>query len=118
MPQVSKALGRARRLVSHFHHSSKSSYVLKQKQNDLHVDKLNLVKDVVTRWNSSYLMMERIIEQQQPLCATLIEIRKTELMPDDEEIKTMETFLEVLKPIVEITEAIGGEFAASYQNVH
>ena len=40
VPQVSKALGRARRLVSHFHHSSKSSYVLKQKQNDLHVDKL------------------------------------------------------------------------------
>ena len=39
-------------------------------------------------------MMERIIEQQQPLCATLIEIRKTELMPNDEEIKTMETFLD------------------------
>ena len=30
-------------------------------------------------------------------------------MPNDVEIKTMETFLDVLKPIVEITEAIGGE---------
>ena len=45
--QVSKALGRAWRLVSHFHHNSRS-YILKQKQNDLHVDKLNLVKDVLT----------------------------------------------------------------------
>ena len=43
------------------------------------------------------------------LCAALIEIQKTELMPNDVEIKTMETFLDVLKPIVEITEAIGGE---------
>ena len=49
IPEVSKALGRAHHLVSHFHHSTKSLYVLKQKQNDLHVDKLNLIKDVVTQ---------------------------------------------------------------------
>jgi len=35
--QVSKALARACRVVTHFHHSSKSSYILKQKQIDLHV---------------------------------------------------------------------------------
>ena len=40
---------------------------------------------------------------------TLIEIKKTELMPSDAEISAMETFLEVLKPIVEITETLGGE---------
>ena len=61
VPQVSKALGRARNLVGHFHHSSKSSFVLKQKQTDLHTDHLNLIQDVVTRWNSSYYMVEQII---------------------------------------------------------
>ena len=30
-------------------------------------------------------------------------------MPSEAEIKVMETFVEVLKPIVEITEAIGGD---------
>ena len=64
VPQVSKALGRARNLVGHFHHSSKSSYVLKQKQTDLHTDHLNLIQDVVTCWNSSYYMVERIIQLQ------------------------------------------------------
>ena len=54
-------------------------------------------------------MVERIIQLQQPLCAALIELRKTELMPNDTEFSTMEIFLEVLKPIVEITEAIDGE---------
>ena len=43
VPQVAKALGRARNLVSHFHHSNKSSYVLKQKQTDLHTDRLSLI---------------------------------------------------------------------------
>jgi len=67
---VAKALGRGRNLVSHFHHSTKSSYVLKQKQIDLHTDELSLIQDVTTRWNSS---VERIIKLQQPLCAALID---------------------------------------------
>ena len=109
VPQISKALGRAKRLVSHFHHSSKSSSILRQKQSDLHYSQLNLVQDVATRWNSSYYMMERILKQQQPLCAALLELRKTDLLPSDTEITGMEVFVEVMRPIVEITEVIGGE---------
>ena len=37
---ISKALGHGRNLVSHFHHSTKSSYVLKQR--DLHTDESSL----------------------------------------------------------------------------
>ena len=54
-------------------------------------------------------MINRILEQQQPLCTTLIEIRKPELMPTNTEISTMEAFVDVMKPIVEITEKIRGE---------
>ena len=54
-------------------------------------------------------MLERILKQQQPLCAALLEIRKTELMPSDAEITAMATFLDVMKPIVQITEVIGAE---------
>ena len=54
-------------------------------------------------------MINRILEQQQTLCATLVEIRKPELMPTDTEISTMEAFVDVLQLIVEITEKIGGE---------
>ena len=104
---MSKALGHCRNLVTHFHHSSKSTYVLKHKQQDLHSDDLSLSQDVVTRWNSSYYMVERIIKLQQSLCAALIEVCRTDLMPSDTEISTMEIFTEVLKPVVEITEAIG-----------
>ena len=76
IPQVSRVLARAQRVVTHFHHSSKSTYILKQKQTDLHVDQLSLVQDVTTRWNSSYYMLSRLLQQRQPLCAALIEIKK------------------------------------------
>ena len=49
------------------------------------------MQDVATRWNSSYYMLECILKQQQPLCATLLEIRKTDLMPTDGEITTIAT---------------------------
>ena len=76
IPQVSRVLACARRVVTHFHHSSKSTYILKQKQTDLHVDQLSLVQDVTTQWNSLYYMLSRLLQQRQPLCAALIEIKK------------------------------------------
>ena len=111
IPLVSRVLACARRVVIHFHHSSESTYILKQKQTDLHVDQLSLVQDVTTQWNSSYYMLSRLLQQCQPLCAALIEIKKTDLMPSDVEYSSMEIFLllQVLQPIVEITETLDGE---------
>ena len=54
-------------------------------------------------------MAERILSQQQPIRATLIELRKGELMLTDNEFKTLECFVKVTKPFVDITEALGAE---------
>ena len=61
-------------------------------------------------------MVNRILEQQQHLCATVIEIRKLELMPTDTEISTMKASVDVMKPIVEITEN-GGEKQVTFSAV-
>ena len=66
-------------------------------------------QEVSTRWNSTYYMLERILKQQQPICATLLEIKKKDLMPSHAEVTAMETFVEVMEPIVKITEAMGGQ---------
>ena len=105
VPAVSRALAWCRNLVSHFNRSAKSTNLFKKKQADLKHKSLCLIQQVATRWNSSYYMAERILSQQQPICATLIELRKGELMPTDAEFKTLEYFVEVMKPFVEITEA-------------
>ena len=109
LPSVVKAVARCKRIVSHFHHSSKSTYLLKKKQENLGHKQHSLVQDVATRWNSAFYMIERILEQQQPLCATLLELHKGDMMPSDSEFNTMEAFVSVMKPLVEITEAIGAE---------
>ena len=103
LTRVSSALVRCRRPVSHFNHSVKSTYMLNQKQTNLQCKKLGLVEDVVTRWNSAYYMAERVLSQQQPLCAALVELRKGVLMPSNVEFTTLESFVKV------ITEAIGAE---------
>ena len=109
VPGVSRALARCRQLTSHFHRSTNASYVLKRKQADLHSVQHNLLHDVVTRWNWSYYMVKRVVEQQQPICAALLELRTGELMPSDHEFAAMSDFLTVMEPFVQITEALGGE---------
>ena len=109
LPQVTRTIARCKRIATHFHHSSKSTYILKEKQKSLGFKDHSIIQDVATRWNSSYYMISRIMEQQQPICATLLEIQKTNLMPSDQDFKTMEDFVAVMKPLVDITEAVGGD---------
>ena len=54
-------------------------------------------------------MIKRILEQQQPLCAAVLELKKGDLMPTDVEFSNMDIFIKVMKPIVEITEALGAQ---------
>ena len=89
IPEVVKALARCRRLVTHFRHSPRSTHLLRQKQTDLHHPQEVLTQDVSTRWNSAYYMVQRITLQQQPLCATLLELRRGDLMPSDRESSTI-----------------------------
>ena len=43
------------------------------------------------------------------MLATLLEIKKGDLMPTNVEFANMEVFVEIMKPVVEITEALGAQ---------
>ena len=43
------------------------------------------------------------------MLATLLEIKKGDLMPTNVEFGNMEVFVEIMKPIIEITEALGAQ---------
>jgi hypothetical protein len=66
---VSRLLGRVKRIVTFFHASSTATKVLSDKQCALDLPKHKLVQDVKTRWNSSYDMLERYLEQQPTIFA-------------------------------------------------
>ncbi|XDV44703.1 hypothetical protein PO909_012944 [Leuciscus waleckii] len=85
---VDRLLGRVRRVTAFFRRSTIASQQLKQNQLLLKLPKHRLITDVVTRWNSSYDMVDRFLEQQPAICAALL---------------STEVLLKALKPMKDAT---------------
>lgn len=60
-------LSMCRKTVAHFKHSALACHKLSNIQKQLNLNKKNLVQDVITRWNSSYYMLERLKEERRAL---------------------------------------------------
>jgi len=60
-----------RTLVAYFKHSVFVSTELKEIQNQMNVPELKIKQDVSTRWNSSLIMLERLIQIKALLSATI-----------------------------------------------
>lgn len=66
LPELSKVIAKGRKLVTFFHQSSSVTDLLMSKQQILLAENLRghtLIMDCPTRWNSTYSMLERLLEQ-------------------------------------------------------
>ena len=61
----------------HFHKSEPALRALRIRQQDMRVDQHQLIQDVKTRWNSTYFMIEHLIEQRWPITAVSADINTT-----------------------------------------
>ena len=66
IPAVIKAIARCKCIVTHFNHSNKSSYLLKEKQISLGHKQHCLIEDVATRWNSAIIFRGHGIDCRLP----------------------------------------------------
>lgn len=72
VPQMDRLLGRVNRIVGFFHRSDTANTSLKAKQALLELPKHKLLQDCKTRWNSSYDMLSRYVEQQAAVQAVFL----------------------------------------------
>ncbi|CAI5660053.1 unnamed protein product, partial [Oreochromis niloticus] len=105
---VVRLLRRIRRVTAFFRRSTTASNQLKQKQCLLQLPAHRLITDIITRWNSSYDMIEQSLEQQPAICAALLsaEVRKSEkeiFTLSESDITCAEEVVRALKPMKDAT---------------
>ncbi|XP_047123054.1 zinc finger BED domain-containing protein 4-like [Hydra vulgaris] len=112
MSLVIDLLAKARRIVGHFNHSSKpwtEFKLLQQQQNEN--TPLLLVQDVPTRWNSAYLMLERLQKLKRAVQMYLADHNELPTFASND-WKFIENLLYVLKPFYELTNAMSSELCS------
>lgn len=103
---MSQIIAKSRRIVTHFNHSNIAQSKLRDLRRELHLPDHQLVQDVSTRWNSSYYMMSRLLEQKRTVSLYLAETSVNFENLSTEEWILLGKSLELLKPFEEITKII------------
>jgi hypothetical protein len=104
-----------KKIVKHFRKSVVVSNALAEKQRQMGVKENSLVIDCETRWNSTYDMFDRFIEQQLPVYAVLHDPNFTKIQDarslnlTEEQMKVIEGLVPVLKPLYMATTAMCSE---------
>ena len=109
---VVQLLSCARSLVGHYHRSNVAFNTFRQIQAQLNLPQHVLIQDVATRWNSSYYMLERLVEQKKAITAS-----NTECQPPSElraqQWILAEKVVKLLKVFEEATREISGDYSSA-----
>ena len=74
---IARLVGDSRKLVNHFKHSTVATAALANRQKSMSMPVKKLVQDCATRWNSTYYLLERIVEISWPISAVLSDEKVT-----------------------------------------
>lgn len=76
---VERPINRLKLTAAHFNKSPAHSYLLEEKQHLLGVKPSALINDCPTRWNSTFDMITRALEQQSPVAAVIFDKKLSHL---------------------------------------
>lgn len=102
-------------IVGHFKHSNVAMNALSNKQSQLGLEKHKLVQSVKTRWNSTFLMLKRLIEQREAVIGVLSDRTVTtrnqagQLMLSEDEWTLIENIANVLQPFELVTTLLSSD---------
>ncbi|CAK1599122.1 unnamed protein product [Parnassius mnemosyne] len=108
---VKASLDKVKTIVRHFKTSTAAlEKLLKaQLQEKPDIVPKRLIQEVPTRWNSTFAMLQRFVELENQICATVAILRKDLPILTVEEWALFHELCKVLKPFDEATKAMSGE---------
>lgn len=106
---LSSILKKCRAIVGHFKHSVVANDKLKSVQEQMNLPLLKVKQEVSTRWNSTFIMIERLLRIKDPLCVTVANLPRTPEFLDADEWNAVEDCVKVLQPSNELTTVLSGE---------
>ena len=74
LSSVQDMLSVCRKIVSHYHHSHVASSCFTRNQQQLDLPSHALIQDIDTRWNSTFYMLERLLQQRKAISVTSSEL--------------------------------------------
>ena len=105
IPTITLTIGAAKHLVNHFRKSVNIRNELERRQRQMGIAQNTLILDCPTRWNSTYDMFERLLEQCLAIYAVLHDQAITKLSEahvldlTDDQWTLLEAIVPVLKPL-------------------
>ena len=109
VPVVQAILLRCKNIVTYFHKSCKASDKLSSVQKRLNIDNHKLIQEMETRWNSSYYMLQKIVEQEEAIRTTLCLLGRNDIAISGEDVETIKNIVEILAPFEAVTREISAD---------
>ncbi|XP_077467105.1 E3 SUMO-protein ligase ZBED1 [Stigmatopora argus] len=109
-PEIERAVGLCKKIVSSFSYSYRLRKELARAQNELKLPEHGLKVECPTRWGSKQAMIERFLEQQKAILKVLSSEQKSRhLVPTWHDIEVLDAINKALQPLIEFTEALFSE---------
>ncbi|KAK0156243.1 Zinc finger BED domain-containing protein 1 [Merluccius polli] len=116
-PVLSSIRTKARRLVGYFRSSTSAKEKLAVIQEQMGKPTLKLIQEVETRWNSTFQMLQRLVDQREPVGAALSGLDSDIPVLTSEEYANITGCLSILAPFHEATVELSEEKRVSCSKV-
>lgn len=99
---------KCKRIVEHFNRSPKLTHKLRAEFAKQNLRFVSLIQSVVTRWNSSYFMLQRIHSALDPINIVSSREKHNLVCLTHSEIEALPEVIKLLKPFADITKILNG----------
>lgn len=116
---IEDVIKKIKTIVEHFHRSPVATKKLFEMQEQLNPGNkpLKLIMDVVTRWNSTLDMIERVSNLQAPVEATIGLLHNPVQNLTEQEWQILPDIIKILKPFKQLTEEMSSENTVTISKV-